>query len=213
MLSYARVQADEIVAQARREGEALLERYRTQAEQEAQETRESARQEGYRQGYGDGMKKAQAGGAAAMENQRREEQQEVRAFLEKAAQAREDLLEKAQDELCDLSIAVAEKVIHISLRSSREVIARMIQVATERLKRREWVRIYVGGCEARESGPDHAGADQQRFGGPLRAYQDRFPLADDELGCLHHRDAGRDHRRQCVSTQLHNLRDVSSSGG
>ena len=47
-----------------------------------------------------------------MEDQRREEQQEVRAFLEKAAQAREDLLEKAQDELCDLSIAVAEKIIH-----------------------------------------------------------------------------------------------------
>lgn len=209
VLSYARVQADEIVAQARREGEALLERYRTQAEQEAQETRESARQEGYRQGYADGMKKAQAEGAAAMEDQRREEQQEVRAFLEKAAQAREDLLEKAQDELCDLSIAVAEKIIHISLKSSREVIARMIQMATERLKRREWVRIYVGGCDAKELAQITPELTASLAG--LSDHIKLIPLADDESGtCIIEMpdqiiDAS-------VSTQIHNLRDILHGG-
>ena len=209
VLSFARVQADEIVAQARREGEALLERYRTQAEQEAQETRESARQEGYRQGYADGMKKAQAEGAAAMEDQRREEQQDVRAFLEKAAQAREDLLEKAQDELCDLSIAVAEKIIHISLKSSREVIARMIQMATERLKRREWVRIYVGGCDAKELAQITPELTASLAG--LSDHIKLIPLADDESGtCIIEMpdqiiDAS-------VSTQIHNLRDILHGG-
>ena len=209
LFTYARVQADEIVAQARRDGEALLEQYRSQAEQEAQETREAARQEGYRQGYADGMKKARVEGAAAMESQRREEQQEVRTFLEEATRAREDLMEKVQDELCDLSIAVAEKIIHISLKSSREVIARMIQMATERLKRREWVRIYVGGCDARELAQIAPELTASLAG--LSDHIKLIPLADDESGtCIIEMpdeiiDAS-------VSTQIHNLRDILHGG-
>lgn len=209
LFSYARVQADEIVAQARQEGETLLEQYRSQAEQEAQETREAARQEGYRQGYADGMKKAQVEGAAALEKQSREQQQEVRAFLEKATQAQEDLLEKTQDELCDLSIAVAEKIIHISLKSSREVITRMIQMATERLKRREWVRIYVGGCDAKELAQITPELTASLAG--LSDHIKLIPLTDDESGtCIIEMpdeiiDAS-------VSTQIHNLRDILHGG-
>ena len=209
LFSYARVQADEIVAQARREGEALLEQSRAQAEQEAREVRETARQEGYRQGYADGMKKAQVEGAAAMEDQRREEQQEVRTFLEEATRAREDLMEKTRDELCDLSIAVAEKIIHISLKSSREVIARMIQMATDRLKRREWVRIYVGGCDARELAEITPELTAVLAG--LSDHIKLIPLADDESGtCIIEMpdeiiDAS-------VSTQIQNLRDILHGG-
>ncbi|UQT48875.1 hypothetical protein M5E87_01980 [Flavonifractor plautii] len=70
--------------------------------------------------------------------------------MEKATAAREELLRETRGELCELSLAIAEKVIHVSLNSSSEVVARMIQVATEKLKRREWVHIYVGGCAAKE---------------------------------------------------------------
>ena len=155
------------------------------------------------------MKKAQVEAAAALENQRREVQKEVAAFLEKASQARDDLMEKARDELCDLSITVAEKIIHISLKSSREVIGRMIQMATDRLKRREWVRIYVGGCDARELAeitPELTTA--------LSGLSDNIkliPLADDESGtCIIEMpdeiiDAS-------VSTQIHNLRDILHGG-
>lgn len=205
LFSYARVQADEILAQAHRDGEALLEKARAQAQQEAQDVRETARQEGYRQGYEDGMKKAQIEGAAAMERQRSEQAQEVKSFLEQADRAREDLLEKTQDELCDLSIAVAEKIIHISLKSSREVIARMIQMATERLKRREWVRIYVGGCDTRELSQITPELTTALAG--LSDHIKLIPLADDESGtCIIEMpdeiiDAS-------VSTQIHNLRDI-----
>ena len=209
LFTYARVQADEIVAQARREGEALLEQFRSQAEQEAQETREAARQEGYRQGYADGMKKAQIEGAATLETQRRQQEQEVSAFLEKATQAREDLMDKTRDELCDLSIAVAEKIIHISLKSSREVITRMIQMATDRLKRREWVRIYVGGCDAKELAQITPELTASLAG--LSDHIKLIPLADDESGtCIIEMpdeiiDAS-------VSTQIHNIRDILHGG-
>ena len=79
-------------------------------------------------------------------------EEEVRAFLEKATLAKEEMLLQTRDEMLDLCIAVAEKVVRVSLRSSSEVIVRMIQTATERLKRQEWVHIYISGCDA---GGDH----------------------------------------------------------
>ncbi len=125
-------------------GGGALEQERQHIRQEAEAEKELARADGYRQGYGEGLRQARVEGAAQIEEHRKQEAERIRSFLEQAAAARDSLLEQAQNELCELSLAVAEKVIHISLRTSRDVIARMIQVATEKLKRREWVHIYVG---------------------------------------------------------------------
>lgn len=43
----------------------------------------------------------------------------------------------------DIAVAVAEKVIHISLRSSGSVISRMIEAETEKLQKMDWVKIYM----------------------------------------------------------------------
>lgn len=209
MFSYARVQADEIVAQAKREGEQLLEQYRQQAEEQAQQLREEARQEGYRQGYSDGMTKAQAESELKLEEQRQQQAEEIKKYLERVTQAKEDLLTQAQDELCDLSIAVAEKVIHISLKSSREVILRMVQMATERLRRREWVRIYIGGCDSRELAQITPELTASLAG--LSDHIKLIPMADDESGtCIIEMpdeiiDAS-------ASTQLDNLKDILRGG-
>ena len=209
MFAYARVQAEEIMAQARREGEALLEEYRQRAQQEAQEARAAAQDEGFRQGYSDGMAKAQVESQAALQQLQQQQADQVSAFLEKASQAREDLLDQTREELCDLSIAVAEKVIHISLKSSREVILRMVQMATERLRRREWVRIYVGGCEARELSQITPALTASLAG--LSDHIQIIPMADDESGtCIIEMpdeiiDAS-------VSTQLNNLKDILRGG-
>ena len=208
VLSYARVQADEIVAQARREGEALLEQARQQAEQEAERARETAREEGYRQGYAEGLVQARESGKAAVEAQLQEQARKVSDFLEQSTQAREDLIEQTKGELCDLSVAVAEKIIHISLKSSREVILRMIQVATERLRRREWVHIYVGGCDSKQLSQISPELTASLAG--LSDHIKLIPMARDESGtCIIEMpdeiiDAS-------VSTQLDNIRDILRS--
>ena len=209
MFSYAKVQAETIMNQAKREGEQLLEQYRQRAEEEAQRLKEEAREEGYRQGYADGMAKAQAEGQAQMEEQRQKQAEEVRQYLEKVTRAREDLMAQTQDELRDLSIAVAEKVIHISLKSSREVILRMVQMATERLRRREWVRIYIGGCDSRELAQIAPELMASLAG--LSDHIKLIPMADDESGtCIIEMpdeiiDAS-------ASTQLDNLKDILRGG-
>ena len=149
-ITFAKVQADEILADARRQADSLLEECRKRGEEEAQKAREEAHDEGYRQGYAEGLRKAEVEAEAKLTEQREQQTQQVQAFLEQASLAKDEMLQQTQQELLDLSVAIAEKVIHVSLKSSRSVIARMIQVATEKLKRREWVHIYVGGCAAKD---------------------------------------------------------------
>lgn len=209
VISFAKVQADEILADAKRQGEALLEEYRKRAEEEAAQAREDAREEGYRQGYGEGLRKAQVEGQSKLEEQERRQAQEVKDFLEQASAARDDMLEQTQEELRDLSIAIAEKVIHISLKSSQGVIARMIQVATEKLKRREWVHIYVGGCGAKQVA--QITPELMRSLGGLSEHIKIIPMQEDESGtCIIEMpdeiiDAS-------ASTQLQNIRELLRQG-
>ena len=188
-----------------RRAEDYLVRRQMEAEQEAEQVRQQAQSEGYRQGYAEGLRQAGVEGQAELQKQREQQAEELQAFLEKATAAREELLRETRGELCELSLAIAEKVIHVSLNSSSEVVARMIQVATEKLKRREWVHIYVGGCAAKE-----VSAITPELMTALAGLSDHIkiiPLSDDEAGtCIIEMpdeiiDAS-------ASTQLKNIRDL-----
>lgn len=206
-IDFAKVQADEILADARRQAEELLEEARKQGEEEAVKAKEEAYEEGYRQGYGEGLRKAQVEGQSKLEEQCQQLAGEVREFLKQASAAKDEMLEQTQEELRDLSIAIAEKVIHISLKSSQGVIARMIQVATEKLKRREWVHIYVGGYSAREL--SQITPELMTSLASLSEHIKIIPMPEDESGtCIIEMpdeiiDAS-------ASTQLQNIRDLLS---
>ena len=186
-VDFAQIQAEKILEDARRQAEDYLARRQMEAEQEAEQVRQQAQSEGYRQGYAEGLRQAGVEGQAELQKQREQQVRETRG------------------ELCELSLAIAEKVIHVSLNSSSEVVARMIQVATEKLKRREWVHIYVGGCAAKE-----VSAITPELMTALAGLSDHIkiiPLSDDEAGtCIIEMpdeiiDAS-------ASTQLKNIRDL-----
>ncbi|HIY22014.1 MAG TPA: F0F1 ATP synthase subunit delta [Candidatus Flavonifractor merdigallinarum] len=208
-IDFAKVQADEIVADAKRQAEEILEQARKRGEEEAAKAREEAHEEGYRQGYGEGLRKAQVEGQSKLEEHCQQLAQEVQEFLKQASAAKDEMLNQTQDELRDLSITIAEKVIHISLKSSQGVIARMIQVATEKLKRREWVHIYVGGYSAREL--SQITPELMTSLASLSEHIKIIPMPEDESGtCIIEMpdeiiDAS-------ASTQLQNIRDLLSEG-
>ena len=148
-VQYAQLQAELILRQAREEAEKLAETAREELQAELDTIRAGARDEGYRAGYTEGTAKAMQDSARDREEQAKRLEEDVKVFLEKASLARDEMLAQTQDEMLDLCIAVAEKVVRVSLRSSSEVIMRMIQTATERMKKQEWVHIYIPGCDAR----------------------------------------------------------------
>ena len=118
-------------------------------------------------------------------------------------------MDETQVELCDLSLAIAEKIIHVSLKSSREVVARMIQTATEKLKRREWVHIYVGGCEARDLAQVTPELTTALAG--LSDHIKIIPMSDGEAGaCII--EMPNEIIDASASTQLGNIRDILREG-
>ncbi len=200
--SFASVQSKEIVADAEKTAEQIVAKATAQAqkiiedaeremEQKAQLEYKAARDKGYAEGLEEGRGNADE-----------QTQKQVADFLLSATEAREKMMEDAQEDLCNLTLSIAEKVMQISLKSSKDIIARMILVATEKLKRREWVHIYVN-----ESDAGVLAESSLELAQSLESLSDNIrivPLPDSEQGtCIIEMpdeiiDAG-------VSTQLKNI--------
>ena len=205
VVQYAPLQAELILKQAREEAETLVEQARANAKAEQEQIRAGARDEGYRVGYAEGTAKAMEDAARDREATAARLEQEVQTYLEKADMAREEMLLQSREELLDLCLAVAEKVVRVSLRSSRDVVVRMIQAATERLKRQEWVHIYISGCDAK--GAAQISPALTTALGALSQHVKIVPMGDDESGtCIV--ETPEEIIDASVSTQMSNIRDI-----
>ena len=202
---YAQLQAELILNQAREEAEQILSQARQRAEAEQEEIRAGARDEGYREGYAQGIAKAMDDAVRDREETAARMEQDVKAFLEKASLAREEMLLQTREELLELCLSIAEKVVRVSLKSSSEVIVRMIQTATERMKRQEWVHIYISGCDARQLAQISPALTPTL--GALSQHIKVVPMGDDEGGtCIV--ETPEEIVDASVSTQMSNIRDV-----
>ena len=202
---YAQLQAELILSKAREEAQQILDQARDQAMAEQEEIRAGARDEGYREGYAQGIAKAMDDSIRDREATAARLEQEVQAFLEKASLAREEMILQSQDELLELCLSIAEKVVRVSLRSSSEVVVRMIQTATERMKRQEWVHIYISGCDARQVAQISPALTTTL--GALSQHIKVVPMGDDEGGtCIV--ETPEEIVDASVSTQMSNIRDV-----
>ena len=148
-VQFAAVQSEAILASARAEAEQIKAAAVAQSLSQADKIREDARMVGYREGYAEGMAGAERDLAERREAQAVKLEQQLQTFLENVAMAEDELMEGAKTDMRDLALAVAEKVLRISLKSSSGVIAKMIQDATEKIKKREWVHIYVSSCDTK----------------------------------------------------------------
>ena len=204
-VQYAQLQAELILRQAQEDAEQLLVNARAAAKEEQEQIRAGARDEGYRVGYAEGTAKAMEDAVRDREATAARLEKEVQGFLEKANMAREEMLLQTREELLDLCITIAEKVVRVSLRSSSEVIVRMIQTATERLKRQEWVHIYISGCSAK--GAAQISPALTTALGALSQHVTIVPMGDDESGtCIV--ETPEEIIDASVSTQMSNIRDI-----
>lgn len=131
MLEDAKRQARQIVQEAREQAELL---------------RKEAFEEGKSKGEQEGFQAAYEQHKAELEKETRTMQREFADLLEDVSHQKDRILEKNVDDLKRISIAVAEKVIQTSIRSSEEIVKRMIMAATEKLKKRQWAKIYITKC-------------------------------------------------------------------
>lgn len=142
-LEKARQQAVQILEDARQEAAQITQ----QAEEKAIEAEENARREGYevghKSGYDDGYKKAQQEMDQKLEEELEALQNQMRQVIDSVTEEKERILERYLDDLKRICLAVSEKIIQTSLRSSGEVIKRMIVAATDKIKKTQWAKIYI----------------------------------------------------------------------
>lgn len=136
-------EAERLLEEAREEAARIIKEAEAEAEQRKQEAFEEGRKEGYAAGYEDGKEQADRELRGALEGHLLKFQADVKKALQSVEQAKERCVHTYLEELKDCAVAVGEKVIHISLRSSGEVIKQMIIAATEKLKKTAWVKIYI----------------------------------------------------------------------
>lgn len=132
-----------ILAEARQQAEELLSEARQQAEEEFETARAAGYRAGYSTGYEESRRRAEGECRMEFEKELHSFQEDMRKALKSVEEAKERCLRNYLDELKDCAIAIGEKVIQISLRSSGEVIRQMIISATEKLKKTAWVKIYI----------------------------------------------------------------------
>lgn len=140
----AEARIEEMLAQTKAQTEQMLKN----AEEEAEEIKKKAYEEGFEQGLSEGFEKAHT----EHEQELKEETAEFLIIFRDMIQAYEHekniLIDENIDKLKDISVAVAEKVIQVGLKSSGDIIKKMIVSATEKLKHKEWVKIYISKADA-----------------------------------------------------------------
>ena len=209
-LKYARLQAEAIIRDARKEAEAYQEEARKTVEQELEQLRDQARQDGYDSGYAQGMDDALKEGRRQIDELSKEQIQSVERFLEAAARERDRIFDDCREDMKDLALAIAEKVIRVSLKNSSDILLRMVDAATDTHKRCEWARIYVADSDLEGKAFTMPELTEQL--GHVAERIRVIPMADDEPGtCIVELpdvilDAS-------VSTQLGNIKELLSDIG
>lgn len=139
IVNGAKEEARQILMKANRIAKSIID----EAEQEKSKAIEAGYQEGYEKGSREGFEKAEREQNLIRIEQKEAFRREIEEAVTAVERAKEKSIRLYLDELKDCVIAVAEKVIHISLKSSGDVIRRMLTAETEKLKKKVWVKIYM----------------------------------------------------------------------
>ena len=204
-IDYANIQAEAIVQDAHRSADDFLAQAKAEAEAEAKRIYQEAKEAGFRDGFAEGLAQAQTENARRQNEEAAKLAGEVQQFLEKAGAAIDRQMDQNLEDLKDLALAIAEKVICVSLRSSSDIITRMVQTALDKRKHREWVYIYIAESDVKQAGqiPASLMSVVSKLSDRVRI----IPMADDESGtCVI--EMPEEIIDASVSTQLGNIRSM-----
>lgn len=123
--------------------EALLERAREEGEQIRQEAYDDGFKLGKEEGREVGRLEAREEEAKLLAENVRNLEETIGQYVADMEIEKEKVLEQYLDDLKNIALAIGEKIVQTSLKSSGEVVKRMIIAATEKLKKTAWAKIYI----------------------------------------------------------------------
>jgi flagellar assembly protein FliH len=100
---------------------------------------QSARQQAHAEGLAEGIEK----GKALHRQELRQPIESLTALLAEVAKIRQTILERDEQQILDLALAVAEKVIHLEVTTNREVIRGVLKEAIRHIADRDGLKIRI----------------------------------------------------------------------
>ncbi|MFV0517515.1 MAG: FliH/SctL family protein [Aminipila sp.] len=151
ILERARAEAEKIINEARKQAEQIIANAEQNAEKIIEEKVNEAVEIASKQGYEEGYKQGEQEGFIAAEDAvnigMKEEAEAFRIELQNSLEdfdsKKDDILHSNINELTELAVNIAEKVINVSLKSSKDVVAKMIIAAAEQCRNKEWAKVYI----------------------------------------------------------------------
>ena len=98
-----------------------------------------AEQESYEKGLSDGVRK----GRELQRNETLQTLQAMASIVKETSTLKKSILENAEQQIVQLSLAIAEKVIHLEVTTNREVIRGVLKEAIKNIGDRENMKIRV----------------------------------------------------------------------
>lgn len=133
----------EMLKEVQDKAEGILKKALEEAEEIRKRAYEEGHQTGFTAGYEEGLKEAYQTQEEKLKEEISTWQNELKTIADDMKYAKDLYMEQYMDDLKAITITIAEKIIQTSLKSSGEIIKRMIVSATDKLKKTEWVKIYI----------------------------------------------------------------------
>lgn len=140
---YAEQLAEKIVAEARQEASAILQKAMDEASAEIERLKKEAFDQAYRQGYEQGEKDGYQVGFQAADKEGELIRKQAKLVLESAHKKAHEINEKNQNDIIELSVQIAGKIINASLSENQEYILKIAKEAISEFKNKKQVVIYV----------------------------------------------------------------------
>ena len=134
---------DSILDEAARQAERILNAARKGADKIEDAWQEAFRQ-GEEEGYKEGIRRAMEENSSRFEEELEMLQDKISNYVKGLGEEKDKILEKYIDDLKNIALSIGEKIVQTSLKTSEDVIERMILAATEKLKKAAWAKIYIG---------------------------------------------------------------------
>ena len=142
-LTFLQETVKQYIEEAKAEAQKILETAKAEAERIRTSAYEEGKESGYIAGYEEGKKQVYEEHEEELKEEVYAWKREMETIAEDVRRAKDKCMEQHIDDLKAVTISIAEKIIQTSLKSSGEVIKRMIISATDKLKKTEWVKIYI----------------------------------------------------------------------
>ncbi|KNZ70886.1 flagellar assembly protein FliH/type III secretion system HrpE [Thermincola ferriacetica] len=131
LLETARQEAEKIVKKAKEEAENLVK----EGQEKFKEIREQGYNDGWQVGHAEGTKKA--------EEEMKGTLLAAQKTLEDAIEERKKIILGAEDEIIQLAVAIAKKIIGHEISTNQDLIVGMVQKALEKVRDREEISLRV----------------------------------------------------------------------